>query len=68
MGYKSCCQAPLLADIYYIYVVIDVWSRPILVVEVCREQCGKLAGELGLLGTTQYPSRTERVSLTTGLK
>lgn len=37
--------SPIIGRYYYLYMVMDVWSRRILGVEVHGEQCGKLAGE-----------------------
>ena len=37
--------SPSVGRYHYIYMVLDVWSRHILGVEVHGEQCGKLARE-----------------------
>ena len=37
--------SPIIGRYYYLYMVMDVWSRRILGVEVHGEQCSKLAWE-----------------------
>jgi transposase InsO family protein len=36
---------PVKGQFYYLYVVIEVWSRPILGVEVDERECSELASE-----------------------